>query len=171
MQELWDVYNSQGQKINGRVSIRGMHDLGRNEYHLVVYVWIITGDKKIILSKRQKGRNFGGVWECTGGCVLMGENSLEAALREVREELGLLLKPENGEHFKRYLRAYPIGAKAICDVWVFRQDFDEGDLKLQTEEVSEVRFVKTEELMTYFRAGEFIQRYPYINKLLEKYCK
>lgn len=171
MQELWDVYDSQGNKINGRVSVRGMHDLGRTEYHLVVYVWIINRDNKLIISKRQKGRTFGGSWECTGGCVLMGESSLEAAVREVKEELGLELDPSNGEHFKRYLRNYPIGAKAICDVWVFRQDFDSNDFKLQVEEVSQAKFVSKSELKSHFKSGEFIKRYPYINKLIEKYCK
>lgn len=171
MRELWDVYNAQGKKINGRAAIRGMHDLGINEYHLVVYVWIISSDNRMILSKRQKGRTFAGSWECTGGCVLMGENSLEAAVREVKEELGLELDPKNGERFKRYLRAYPIGAKAICDVWVFRQDFKESDFKLQREEVSQAKLVRPEDLKSHFRNGEFIKRYPYINRLLDKYCK
>lgn len=32
-------------------------------------------------------------WECTGGSVFSGETSLQGAIREVKEELGILLTP------------------------------------------------------------------------------
>ena len=111
MREYWDVYDAHGKKIEGKRSVRGRHDLAPNEYHLVVYVWIINDKNEFIISKRQKGRTFAGSWECTGGCALSGDTSLSAAMREVREELGLTLDSSKGERFKRYLRNYPAGAK------------------------------------------------------------
>ena len=169
MRELWDVYDSQGNKIDGRVSVRGRHDLGYGEYHLVVYVWIIGEDGKIILSRRQKGKTFAGAWECTGGCAQQGEDSYAAAVREVKEELGLELNSECGVFYNRYLRNYPKGAKALCDVWVFRQSFSLSDLSLQKEEVSEIRMVSREELEQMIEAGEFRKRYPYLPELLKQY--
>ena len=171
MREYWDVYDERGNLIKGRTSVRGKHDLGPSEYHLVVYVWIINDKNEIIISRRQKGRAFEGSWECTGGCALKGDSSLDAALREVREELGLVLDSEKGELYKRYLRNYPVGAKAICDVWVFRQNFTEDDFDLQVEEVSEARFVSKEEIKKMAVLEDFQRRYPYIHKLLDKYCK
>ena len=171
MREYWDVYDQYGNIIKGRTSIRGRHDLGPEEYHLVVYIWIINDKNEIIISRRQKGRAFEGSWECTGGCALKGDDSLSAALREVREELGLKLDPENGELFKRYLRNYPAGAKAICDVWVFRQNFSAEDFVLQEEEVSQAKLVSVQELKRMAASGDFSKRYPYIVKLLDKYCK
>ncbi len=170
MGELWDVYDKNGNKIKGRVSIRGRHDLGIKEYHLVVYVWIINDKNEIILSRRQKGRAFEGSWECTGGCAVRGDSSVAAALREVKEELGITLDPNKGHLFKRYLRNYPAGAKAICDVWVFQQNFSLEELVLQEEEVSDVKRVTAMELKKMCQSGSFLKRYPYIDQLLAKYC-
>lgn len=167
--ELWDVYDGHGRKLDGRVSVRGRHDLREGEYHLVVYIWIINDKNELIISRRQKGKAFEGCWECTGGCAKQGDSSLSAAIREVGEELGLSLDPRKGELFTRYLREYPAGARAICDVWVFRQNFTPDQLVLQTAEVSEAKFISYSELRRLCGKGDFAQ-YFYLNKMLRKYC-
>ncbi|MBR7097811.1 MAG: NUDIX domain-containing protein [Clostridia bacterium] len=166
--ELWDVYDVAGNLISDRVSVRGKHDLKDHEYHLIVHVWIIRSDGRVILSRRQKGKTFAGAWECTGGCVRQGEDSLSAALREVREELGLELDPALGENYFRCRRNYPHGAKALCDVWVFKQDFEEDDFTLQEDEVSDVQLVSGFRLRKMMNSGEFRKRYPYLPRLLRE---
>ncbi len=171
MREFWDVYGEDCAVIPGKVTLRGKHDLGAHEYHLVVYAWIISDDNRVIISRRQKGRSFGGSWECTGGCAKAGEDSRTAVLREVYEELGVRLDAEAGMLYKRYKRRYPAGAKAICDVWVFRQNIDEADIVLQKEEVSDVKIVSAEELLAMQNRGVFKKRYLYIEDMLENVCK
>lgn len=168
MRELWDVYGEDYAKIEGRVAVRGKHDLGPHEYHLVVYAWIVTSDGKVLLSRRQKGRSFGGSWECTGGCAKQGEDSETAILREVQEELGLTLSSEEGRHYKRYKRRFPVGAKAICDVWIFRHDLTLADLTLQKTEVSEVKLITLDELLDMQNRGVFKKRYHYIEDMLKE---
>ncbi len=171
MKEIWDVYNAQGKVISGRTTERGKHGLGEGEYHLVVFAWIINDKNEVIISKRQKGKVFAGKWECTGGCALAGENSVDAAVREVGEELGLKLSASDGELFKRYKRNYPAGARALCDVWVFRANFELSDMTLQREEVSEARFIPSDELLEFFGKGAYKKRYGYLPSLVEKYVK
>lgn len=171
MKEIWDVYNAHGKVIPGRTTERGKHGLGENEYHLVVFAWIINDKNEFIISKRQKGKVFAGKWECTGGCALSGESSVEAAVREVREELGLTLDACDGELFKRYKRNYPEGARALCDVWVFRKNFDISDMTLQKDEVSEARFIGSDELLDFFGKGAYKKRYGYLPSLVAKYVK
>ncbi len=171
MSEFWDIYDSNGNIISDRVSERGKHDLGPREYHLVVFVWIVNDKNEFIISKRQRGRIFAGKWECTGGCAIAGEDSLSASLREVKEELGLTLDPEKGELFRRYKRNYPKGARALCDVWVFRENFDIADMTLQREEVSEARLVSASELLTVFGGAQYKRRYEYLPDLVKKYTE
>lgn len=171
MKEIWDVYNASGQIIPDRTTERGKHDLGDGEYHLVVFAWIINDRNEFIISRRQRGKVFAGKWECTGGCALAGENSADAAVREVYEELGLSLDAKDGELFKRYKRNYPEGARALCDVWVFRKNFELSDMSLQTDEVSEAKFVSSGELLEFFGKGAYKKRYEYLPSLVEKYVK
>jgi len=166
LREYWDVYGEDYRKIDGKIAIRGKHDLGLHEYHLVVYAWIVSSDGRVIISRRQKGRSFGGTWECTGGCAKAGEDSKTAVLREVKEELGITLKEENGRLYKRYKRRYPVGAKAICDVWVFHQDISPNEFHLQTDEVSDVKTVTFEELLDMQLRGAFKKRYFYLEDML-----
>ncbi len=171
MSEFWDVYDENGRLIDGRITERGKRALSPNEYHLVVFAWIINDKGEFIISRRQKGKTFAGKWECTGGCALAGDTSLSAALREVREELGLTLSESEGELFTRYTRAYPQWARAICDVWVFRKNFSPSDIKIQREEVSAARFVSAEELLKIFGSEPYRKRYEYLPALVEKYTK
>lgn len=169
MKEFWDIYNADGNVIPGHVTERGKHELRPGEYHLVVFAWIINDKNEFIISRRQKGKIFAGKWECTGGCALAGETSVGAAVREVSEEIGLTLDPSDGELFKRYKRNYPHGACAICDVWVFRGNFELSDMTLQTEEVSEARLVSAQELLELFGSAPYKRRYEYLPELVEKY--
>ena len=168
MRELWDVYGEDYLPIKDRIAVRGKHDLGLHEYHLVVYAWIISHDNKVIISKRQKGKSFGGSWECTGGCAKAGEDSQTAVLREVAEELGITLKAEDGKLYKRYKRLFPVGAKAICDVWLFRCDVSLDDIVPQKDEVSDVKIISCEELLDMQNRGVFRKRYLYIEDMLKE---
>ena len=170
VREYWDVYGEDYRKIEGKVAIRGKHDLGPHEYHLVVYAWIISDDGRVVISRRQKGKSFGGTWECTGGCAKAGEDSKSAVLREVREELGITLKEENGTLYKRYKRRFPVGAKAICDVWIFRQNVTSEEFSLQADEVSDVKIITLDELLEMQSRGVFKKRYFYIENMIRD-CK
>ena len=85
--ELWDVYDAAGRKT-GRVQRRG-DPLGPGDFHLCIHVWIVNARGEYLLTQRAPGKSMAGLWECTGGSALLGEDSLTAALREVREETGV----------------------------------------------------------------------------------
>ena len=58
-------------------------------YHLSVSVWIVNQQGQYLLSQRHPKKQYPLYWECTGGSVLSGETSLQGAIREVKEELGM----------------------------------------------------------------------------------
>ena len=85
--ELWDLYNENREIIGEH--IRGKK-LPASTFHLVVHVWIKNPKGKYLISQRSKNRPTHPLkWECVGGAVLKGENSLQCALREVKEEVGI----------------------------------------------------------------------------------
>lgn len=49
------------------------------------------------MSKRSPEKQYAYCWECTGGSVQAGENTWEAACREVYEELGIDISSLTGK--------------------------------------------------------------------------
>ena len=87
MAEYWDVYDENRNKT-GALHRRG-DPLGPQEYHLVVEIWTLDGQGRVLLTRRDLRKHFGGLWECPGGSALAGEDSRTAVRRELREETGL----------------------------------------------------------------------------------
>lgn len=90
MEEIWDIYD-ENRNLTGKTIKRAeyINKIKENEYHLVVHIWIKNDNNEWLISKRTPNKHFPLLWECTGGSALAGEESLTAALREVKEELGI----------------------------------------------------------------------------------
>lgn len=54
---------------------------------------------KILLVKRQSFKSQGNKWGVPAGKLEKNENPLEAIVREMKEEIGVVLRPEDLEHF------------------------------------------------------------------------
>ena len=94
--EFWDLY-TEDRKLTGIEHIRG-EKLPENMYHLVVHVWIKNSKGEYLISQRSASRlTFPLMWECVGGSVLKGESSIDGAIREAKEEVGVELLPDNGK--------------------------------------------------------------------------
>ena len=59
---------------------------------LVVAVALIDPDGRVLIAKRPEGKQLAGLWEFPGGKVEQGERPEEALIRELREELGIVVK-------------------------------------------------------------------------------
>ena len=80
--EYWDVYDAE-RRATGRLHRRG-DPLGPGDYHLVAEVWTIDLSGRVLLTKRHPSISWGGLWACTGGCAVAGEDSRAAAVRASR---------------------------------------------------------------------------------------
>ena len=94
--ELNDVYDKD-RNLTGKVHRRGDH-WGAGEYGLVVCVWVYDGQGHLLLTRRAKGKSFAGTWENSGGAAKAGESSREAISRELFEETGIRVEPEEFEY-------------------------------------------------------------------------
>lgn len=147
--ELWDIYDAQ-RRPTGRVHRRG-EPLAPGDHHIVVHVWIRRPDGKYLVTKRSANKGFPNLWETTGGSALAGENSLEAALREVSEETGIQLKDENATLVEtRYWIDH------FTDIWLIRQEVDEAAIHLLESEVCDYQFATAEEILALAQQGKFV---------------
>lgn len=98
--EIWDLYD-ENRELIGREHIRG-EQLPIDGYHLVAHVWIRNYKGEYLISQRSANRaTYPLMWECVGGSVVKGEDSLMGAIREAKEEIGITLKPQMGRNFSR----------------------------------------------------------------------
>ena len=93
--EFNDIYDKE-RNLTGRTHRRGT-PWKKGEYGLVVCVWVYDGQGKLLLTRRAPEKSFAGTWENSGGAALAGENSLQAIIRELREETGIIAAAEEFE--------------------------------------------------------------------------
>ena len=92
MSELWDCYDKDFKKVDGKVLVRGTEaSFSADEYHLVCDVAVRHTDGTYLLMRRDlQKEGYPGFWEFTaGGSALCGETPRECAVRELHEETGL----------------------------------------------------------------------------------
>ncbi len=69
------------------------------EYHLIAQVCVLDGRNRLLMTRRHLSKTWAGLWEVTAGCVLSGEPSRLAAVRELQEETGLCVSEEEMKPF------------------------------------------------------------------------
>lgn len=148
MAERLDLYD-ENRRGTGQILLRG-EAVPEGRYFLCVSAWIVNARGEYLLTRRHPNKSHPLKWECTGGCVRAGEDSLSAAVREVWEETGVRLSPEGG---RRILRLRRDARRDFYDVWLFYISFD-PPLRLQADEVVGAKWVSRMELECMRRSGE-----------------
>ena len=169
--EVWDILDADGNKTGG------LHERGKamaiGDYHLVVHVWKHNGRGEWLIDRRalNRGTSMDGKWETTGGAVLAGEDSIAAALREAKEELGLVLDAEKGTLFHHIVRHGDDGRKWFQDAWIFECNNPIEDVHFQENEVCDAMWVSAEKIRDMISTGEFLSEwfYPYLDDMLDKW--
>lgn len=155
--ELWDLY-TEDRTLTGREHVRG-EPIPAGYFHLVVHVWIRNSKGEYLISQRAANRpTFPLMWECVGGSVTKGEDSLSGALREAKEEVGVDLQPEDGRIvFTRTRKHFG----DIMDVWLFQYDGPAALENATTDEVAQVHWMTAEQIRELYDAGKLVDTLEY----------
>ncbi len=149
--ELFDILDADGNPT-GRTKPRGIR-FTEGEYRRVVHIVVLSDDGKMLIQQRQFFKSgWSGMWDVTvGGSATAGENGREAAKRELFEEIGLDLD---------FTNVRPVITlsfdRGFDDFFVFVENVDIKDLKLQKEEVRDVMWADCDTVCSMIDEGEFI---------------
>lgn len=160
--ELWDLYNER-RELTGRDHIRG-EEVPQGFYHLVVHIWIRNSKGEYLISQRSADRPaYPLMWECVGGSVTKGEDSLTGALRETKEEVGLTLSPEDGRLVYSVVGRVVNGVKFadIVDVWLFEYNGPVSLNQATTKEVAQTAWMNKEQIKELFDTGKLVHTLGY----------
>ena len=111
----------------------------------------MTPDGRVLITKRHDKKSFGGLWENTGGAVVAGETSVQAAFRELEEETGLV--PAKKELILLGDVWHP---GSIIDAYLYVTDLDPDSLRLQEDEVVDARLVLPSDIDEINRNGDMV---------------
>ena len=160
--EIWDLYDEH-RELTGRDHIRG-EEIPEGCFHLVVHVWIRNSRGEYLISQRSADRpTYPLRWECVGGSVLKGEDSLRGALRETREEVGLILPPESGRLIDSTVRKTVDGKRFsdIRDVWLFAYDGPVDLKNAATREVRQTAWLTRARIRELYDRGDLVDTLGY----------
>lgn len=103
---------------------------------------VICQDGKILITERPEGTHLEGLWEFPGGKKEEAETLEECIVREIKEELGVHIKPE-----KLLLKVNHEYETKIVDLYVFECNLIEGTPA--PLEGQDMRWVRSDELSAY----------------------
>lgn len=152
MDEIWDIYD-ENRRLTGKTVKRSEFEIKPNAYHIAVHIWINNDNNEWLISKRTPNKSFPLLWECTGGSALAGEDSLTAALREVKEELGIALDKNKGELYSSIKRSV---YSDFCDVWLFSHNAGIDNVVLQPDETCDAMWASAEKIKELINNGDFV---------------
>jgi ADP-ribose pyrophosphatase YjhB (NUDIX family) len=162
--EKRDLYN-ENRELTGEFIYKG-EKVPRNRYYLTVIVWIqnLKNEFLLQLTSPQKEHK----WATTGGHLKTKETSLQGIVREIKEELGIKIYEDSLSLFKTIKTE-----DDFVDFYYLRQDFDINDIKVQEEEVEEVRWFTKEEIDELIKNRSFLPAhlkfyYDYLSYLENK---
>lgn len=160
-EEVWDAYLANGQ-LAGIDLLRG-RPIPDGYFHLVAHVLVRRQDNHFLLMQRAYTKKSNGGWfeASAQGSALKGEDALQCAKRELKEETGII-----GGHWQ-WINQVIIGNALIvcylCDV-----SFENVmEIHLQEKETIAYRWLNEEEFKKFVNSTEMIpshrlRLYPFL---------
>ena len=171
--EYLDICDGKGKLTGEKKTKKEVHEQGL--WHRSVHVWIVNSENEVLLQKRSPLMdNHPNEWDISvAGHISTGEDYITSLLREMKEEIGLKIEPEEliqiGELTQMSKREGYINNE-VNPVYIVRKDLNIDKLKKQYEEVSEVKFMPYKKFRDLIESEDcsFVP-HPEEYKLLFKY--
>lgn len=151
MDEYIDLLNEDGKKSGENCLKSEAHKKGL--LHASVHIWIFNAAKEVLIQKRATNKDtFPNLWDVSvAGHISAGEEPITSAIREVEEEIGLALL-KNQFHFigtskKKVEHHSNLIDYELHHIYICVNNFNINSLKIQQEEVSEIKKISIEKLI------------------------
>ena len=160
--ELLDIVNEYGEPTGQVLDKRTVHAQGLR--HRDVHVWVTNGHYALQQQRNSDKSIMPDTWDISvGGHVSAGESYLDAAVRETREELGLVLAPERLKHIGMVATQLTFPGwehphNIVGDNFViYEPGLSLDNLQLQEDEVQDVRWYAIDRLEKDLMSNESAQ--------------
>lgn len=161
--EMLDVCGEDGFPTGRTVSRDEAHRDGI--LHRTAHVWVVrptAAGYDVLLQKRSMQKeSFPGLYDTSSaGHIPAGEEVVESAIRELREELGIRAEPSDLEYagsfriqYEKVFHGKLFRDNEVTRVYVYQKPVECGELILQESEVDEVRWFDLGEVAEEIRTS------------------
>ncbi len=136
-----------------------------NDLHMAAHIWIFNSKWEVLIQKRTDNKDsYPWLWDISvAGHISSGETMLTGAFRETSEELGMNTTIDDLVPIGFYREEITLDMPWYEDGWfnnelneifVMRFDGDISNLKIQPEEVAEIKYVSLEWLEQQWNTPE-----------------
>ena len=139
MAEYWDVYDK--NRLYQHRTIRRGDPFKEGEYYVCCEVWFQNSKGEMLITQRHPDKKAGGLWEFLGGGVLAGETTAQAAVREVKEEIGISIAISDLSLLHEFTRR-----NYFMDIYLVKKDLSIDSIVLDKNETVDAKWVSKEEL-------------------------
>ena len=139
MEEYWDIYDK--DRVFQHRTVRRGDPLAEGEYYVCCEVWFENTKGEMLVTQRHPDKKAGGLWEFVGGGVLAGETTNQAAVREVKEEIGVSIATAELSLLDVYKRG-----NYFMDIYLVKKNVDIESIVLDANETVDAKWVSKEEL-------------------------
>ena len=163
--EYLDTLNEIGKKTGEKKLKEHIHRDG--DWHACVQVIVINSHYEILLQKRSASKiSEPNTWDqAAAGHVRAGEEPIDAAVREIEEEIGVKADKNALEfmHIMQYQRVERDGTyinNQHNNFYLLEIDHDITDLKFDPNETSELKFFAPDELIKHYQNKTLPMLFP-----------
>ncbi len=163
MEELIDVLNEDGTKTGEVVTRREVHEKGL--WHRIVVIAILDKEGHLLMQQRSKHvKDNPEKWDISAaGHVSAGQTSIEAAIREVKEEVGLEIKSEELTYITTYCEPTRKQGDIIDNQFydfyiVIKPNINMANVKMQESEVENVKLCNLKEVKDKLDSKMVVER-------------
>lgn len=149
--EFVDLYDKNRKKLNRTKNKYEVFD--SNEFMIIVHTCIFNSNHQMLVQKRANDKkDFPGKWDISsGGAVIAGETSSEAARRELYEELGIDISLEQE---RVYLTIHY--DKGFDDYYFIHMDKNIKEFQYSKDEVLGIKWATKEEINEMMKNKDFV---------------
>ena len=143
--ELLDVVDKNGNYTGEIVERKKAQELGLLHWEVIIIV--VNDRKQILLQKRSANKKyFPNKWALCSGLVISGESCDEAAVRELKEELGVEFQISDLHLLEGNLN--------LTRFYYVITNYDESQFVIQKEELSSVKWFDLDEILEKVNSGD-----------------
>lgn len=144
--ELIEIVDKDGNFTGQIIDKEEAHD--KNLLHNEVAVFIVNNKKQVLLERRSANKRFNpNKWALCAGHVDAGESLESAALRELKEEVGIDISQNDLMPFAERKFTIRDSNSHITYFYYTKSNLNEEDFIIQQEELSEVRWFDIDEVI------------------------